>query len=69
MLKILTLQNPFVVMKKYSRLTLIERVKIEEFKKLLYSPLKLLKSWDEADLPSLENSQETNMLTTRITPI
>lgn len=28
-------------MKKYSRLTLIERVKIEEFKKLLYSPSKI----------------------------
>ena len=41
MLKILTLQNPFVVMKKYSRLTFIERVKIEEFKKLLYSPSKI----------------------------
>jgi len=41
MLKILTLQNPFVVMKKYTRLTLHERVKIEEFKNLQYSPSKI----------------------------
>lgn len=41
MLKILTLQNPFVVMKKYTRLSYSERVKIEEFRNLKFSPSKI----------------------------
>ena len=69
MLKILTLQNPFVVMKKYTRLTLYERVKIEEFKNLQYSPSKIAQKLGRSKSTITRELKRIDMRTNLITLI